>query len=266
MLGSHFYHSCIKKTVVAFGTLFNNIQVIKKDPETNVEIERQKVAVAYGPKNKFLARLEQNPEVGRKVAITLPRISFEMTTMNYDPSRKTSPIQYYLKEDGSSTSAKKQYMPVPYNIGFELGIIAKSQDDALQIIEQILPFFQPAFTITVNMIPDMEEKRDIAYVLNSIDYEDDYEDDFMTRRSIIYTLGFTAKTYLYGPLVNADLIRKSVVEANVGDLNQHKRTMRYTTQPEAKTDLNADSVIDAADTLLLNPDDDFGFNEGIEIL
>ena len=118
MLGSHFYHSCIKKTVVAFGTLFNNIQVIKKDPETNVEIERQKVAVAYGPKNKFLARLEQNPEVGRKVAITLPRISFEMTTMNYDPSRKTSPIQYYLKEDESSTSAKKQYMSVPYNIGF----------------------------------------------------------------------------------------------------------------------------------------------------
>ena len=116
------------------------------------------------------------------------------------------------------------------------------------------------------MIPDMDEKRDIAYVLNSIDYEDDYEDDFMTRRSIIYTLGFTAKTYLYGPLVNADLIRKSVVEANVGDLGQHKRTMRYTTQPEAKTDLNADSVVDAADTLLLNPDDDFGFNEGIEIL
>jgi len=266
MLGNHFYHSCIKKTVVAFGTLFNNVQVIKKDPETNVEIERQKVAIAYGPKNKYLARLEQNPEVGRKVAITLPRISFEMTSMNYDPARKTSPIQTILKEDGSTTGVKKQYMPVPYNIGFELGIIAKSQDDALQIVEQILPFFQPAFSVTINMIPEMDEKRDIAYVLNSIDYEDDYEDDFMTRRSIVYTLQFTAKTYLYGPIVNADLIRKSIVDVAVGDLAQHKRTVRYTAEPKALEDINNDGTIDSADTLLLNPDDDFGFNEGITLL
>ena len=266
MLGNHFYHSCIKKTVVAFGTLFNNIQVIKKDPQTGVEIERQKVAIAYGPKNKYLARLEQNPDVGRKVGITLPRISFEMTSMNYDPGRKTSPIQKYLKEDGSSDSVKTQYMPVPYNIGFELGIIAKSQDDALQIVEQILPYFQPAFNVSIEMIPEMGESRDIAYVLNSIDYEDDYEDDFMVRRSIVYTLQFTAKSYLYGPVVNAEVIRKATVETSVGTLSQHKRTVRYTVEPEALEDMNNDGVIDNTDSLLLNPDDDFGFNEGITLL
>jgi hypothetical protein len=116
------------------------------------------------------------------------------------------------------------------------------------------------------MIPEMDEKRDIAYVLNSIDYEDEYEDDFMTRRSIVYTLQFTAKTYLYGPIVNADLIRKSIVDVAVGNLAQHKRTVRYTAEPEALEDINNDGIIDNADTLLLNPDDDFGFNEGITLL
>ncbi len=266
MLGNHFYHSCIKKTVVGFGTLFNNIQIIKKDPQSGVEIERQKVAIAYGPKNKYLARLEQNADVGRKVGITLPRISFEMTSINYDPSRKTSPILKYLKESGSSTGVKTQYMPVPYNIGFQLGIISKSQDDALQIIEQILPYFQPSFNITIEMIPEMDESRDIAYVLNSINYDDEYEDDFIVRRSIVYTLEFTAKSYLYGPVVNADIIRKAIVDTSLGNLAVHKRSIRYTVQPEALTDINNDGLINNTDTLLLTADDDFGFNEGITLL
>lgn len=265
MLGRHFYHEIIKKNVKAFGTVFNNIEIVKTDPETGAEIQRQKVPLAYGPKSKFLARLDQDPSTERKVSITLPRISFEMIDMSYDPARKTSPIQKYLKED-SGESVKVQYMPVPYNLRFELGIISKTQDDALQILEQIIPFFQPMFTVTINLIPEMDEKKDLPIVLNGISYEDDYQDDMMRRRSITYTLDFTLKTYFYGPVSNSEIIRKATVFESIGDLDQHKRAIKYTVEPDALTDLNNDGVVDNLDDALLMPGDDFGFNEGIEIL
>lgn len=265
MLGRHFYHEIIKKNVKAFGTIFNNIEIIKTNPETNTEIQRQKVPLAYGPKSKFLARLDQDPSTERKVSITMPRLSFEMVDITYDAVRKTSPIQKYLKES-SGTTTKVQYMPVPYNLRFELGILSKTQDDALQILEQILPFFQPAFTVTVNLIPEMDEKKDLPIILNNISYEDDYEDDMMRRRSITYTLDFTLKTYFYGPVSNAEIIRKATVFESVGDLDQHKRSIRYTVEAEATSDLNNDGVIDNLDDALLMAGDDFGFNEGIEIL
>jgi len=265
MLGRHFYHEIIKKNVKAFGTIFNNIEIIKTDPDTGAEIQRQKVPLAYGPKSKFLARLDQDPSTERKVSITMPRLSFEMTDITYDPARKTSPIQKYLKE-ASGTSTKVQYMPVPYNLGFELGILSKTQDDALQILEQIIPYFQPAFTVTVNLIPEMEEKKDLPIILNNISYEDDYQDDMMRRRSITYTLNFTLKTYFYGPVTNAEIIRKATVFESIGDLDQHRRTIKYTVEPDAISDQNNDGVINNLDDALLMPGDDFGFNEGIEIL
>jgi len=265
MLGRHFYHEIIKKNVKAFGTVFNNIEIVKTDPETDAEIQRQKVPLAYGPKSKFLARLDQDPNTERKVSITLPRISFEMIDIQYDPSRKTSPIQKYLKED-SGTSTKVQYMPVPYNLKFELAIISKTQDDALQILEQIIPFFQPAFTVTINLIPEMDEKKDLPIVLNGISYEDDYQDDMLRRRSITYTLDFTLKTYFYGPVTNSEIIRKATVFESIGDLDQHRRTIKYTVEPDALTDQNNDGVVNNLDDALLMPGDDFGFNEGIEIL
>ena len=178
MLGPHYYNEAIRKTVIAFGTLFNNIEIQKVDPQTKDVLEVEKVPLGYGPKNKFLTRLEQNPEVGRKVAIQLPRLYFEMTGINYDAARKTSPIQKYrtvVNDNGNEV--RVQYVPVPYNMDFELGIIAKSQDDGLQIIEQILPYFQPNFNLTLNFIPEMDEKRDVAIVLNDIAYEDEWEDD-----------------------------------------------------------------------------------------
>lgn len=264
MLGTPYYHSCIKKTVVAFGTLFNNIQVTRKDPETGDEIEREKVPLAYGPKDKFLARLDQNPDVGRKIGITMPRLSFEVTGITYDPARKTSPIQKFMNVDGQQT--KVQYMPVPYTVGFELGILSKNQDDALQILEQIIPFFQPSFNITINMIPEMDEKKDIPIVLQSISYEDDYEDDMLTRRSIVYTLQFTSKTYVYGPVSDAALIRKATVYESLGDYQEHRRILRYDVEPKAITDINNDGNVDASDTALLMPDDDFGFSEGYTFL
>jgi len=265
MLGNHFYHEIIKKNVKAFGTIFNNIQIEKRDPETGEVIRQEKVALAYGPKSKFLARLDQDPSTERKVSITMPRISFEMTGITYDAQRKTSPIQKYLKKDDAE-AVKVQYMPVPYNLAFELSILSKSQDDALQILEQILPFFQPAFNVTVNMIPEMDEKKDLPIILNSINYEDDYEDDMMRRRAIAYTLDFTLKTYMYGPVTDSKIIRKATVFESLGDFQEHRRTVRYDATPKALDDLDGDGNIDSDDNALLMPDDDFGFNEGITLL
>lgn len=265
MLGNHFYHEIIKKNVKAFGTIFNNIQIEKKDPETGAVIRQEKVALAYGPKSKFLARLEQDPSTERKVSITMPRISFEMTGISYDPTRKTSPIQKYLKKD-TADAVRIQYMPVPYNLSFELGILSRTQDDALQILEQILPYFQPSFNVTINLIPEMDEKKDLPIILNSINYEDDYEDDMMRRRAIVYTLDFTLKTYMYGPVTDAQIIRKATVFETLGDFQEHRRAVRYDITPKALTDQDGDNDVDTADDALLMPDDDFGFNEGITLL
>ena len=172
MLGNHFYNQIVRKNIIAFGTLFNNITLKSTDPSTGAVLEEMKVPLAYGPKQKFIVRLEENTS-NRKVAITLPRLYFEMTSIDYDPTRKTSPIQKYktiINNNGGEV--RVQYVPVPYNLSFELGVMAKSQDDALQITEQILPYFQPSFSVTLNMIPDMNEKRYIAVVLNNVSYED----------------------------------------------------------------------------------------------
>ena len=262
MLGSHFYNSIVRKNIIAFGTLFNNIEMKSTDPDTGEVLETQKVPLAYGPKQKFLVRLTDTST--SKVSITLPRIYFEMTGIDYDSTRKTSPIQKYKSiVDDNGNEVRVQYVPVPYNISFELGVIAKSQDDALQIVEQILPYFQPSFSITLNMIPDMNEKRDVAIVLNSISGEDEWDDNFMQRRYIAYTLNFTMKSYLYGPYSTSDIIRKAIIHETVGDLAVNRRTVTRTYTPKATTDINNDGVIDISDDALLTADDDFGFNEGI---
>ena len=161
---------------------------------------------------------------------------------------------------------RMQYVPVPYNMEFELGIIAKSQDTGLQILEQILPYFQPNFNVTLNFIPDMDEKKDVSIILNNINYADDWDDNFLDRRSIVWTMSFTARSYIYGPFNKSDVIKKAIVYESTGDRNQGKRQTKMTYSPKAKTDKNADGVIDAADDALVISTDDFGFNEGIELL
>ena len=265
MLGTQFYNQAVRKTVVAFGTLFNNIE-LKKTVDGQV-IETEKVPLAYGPKQKFLYRLQGNPTDGRKVAITLPRIYFEMTGIDYDAARKTPATQKYktvINDNGNEV--RTQYVPVPYNISFEVGILCKSQDDGLQILEQILPFFQPSFSMSLKFIPDMNEVRDVAVVLNSVDFDDDWEDDFSTRRSITYTMQFTAKSYIYGPYTKADVIRKSRIIETIGDTNVNKRHVELSYTPKAKTDINQDGQVTAADDALVTADDDFGFNEGMSFL
>jgi hypothetical protein len=211
-----------------------------------------KVPLGYGPMQKFLARIEQQAELNKPIQITLPRMSFEMTSIQYDSTRKSSVIQSF-KTCGNGDTIKKVYMPVPYNIGFQLNIMTKLQDDALQVVEQILPNFQPSFNLTVDLVDSIGEKRDIPIVLDSVSFTDDYEGDYSTRRTLIYTLNFTAKTYLFGPVADSTdgLIRKVQVDYYTGtDPKVAKREMRYTVTPDP---------IDA------DPDDDFGFNESVEM-
>jgi hypothetical protein len=263
MLGEYFYHKIIRKTVTVFGTLFNNVQ-IKTFDEVGTVVKQEKVPLAYGPISKFLARLQQAPDLDNKYTITVPRLSFEMTSISYDPQRKVPPIQFYRANDsGSTDKTVKQYMPVGYNIDFELGIISQNQDDALQILEQILPFFQPQYTVTVDLIPEMGEKRDIPIILNSIDFRDDYEGDFSNRRVITYSIRFTVKTFLYGPISGGDIIKKSILNTYVGDSVNNGRSITYEVTPKALEDKNNDGQINSADDALLFADDDFGFNEGI---
>lgn len=264
MLGNYFYHEIIRKTVIAFGTLFNDIYVRHDDQAGNV-ISELKVPVAYGPRQKFLARIQQQPDLNKAVQITLPRMSFEITNISYDASRKAGITQTFKAPNkDNDDKLTKVFMPVPYNIGFELNILCKLQDDGLQILEQILPFFQPAFTLSIDLVKSIGEKRDIPMVLNSINQQDDYEGDFSTRRALIYTLAFTAKSFMFGHISNTPegLIRKVQLDY-YSDSNTRtaKRVQRYTVAAKAKKDYNEDNVIDTADDLLIEPGDDFGFTE-----
>ena len=247
MLGQQFYHETIRNVVVGFGTIFNNIQLVRKDNSGAIQ-QTMKVPLAYGPRQKFLVRLNDDADLTKAAAVTLPRIGFEITGLTYDPSRKLNRVQKFKKVKGDkSEQLDTQYMPVPYNIGFQLYILAKQSDDALQVIEQILPYFQPDYTISMNDNPNMDVKKDIPVILNSISYEDDYQGDFTTRRAIIYTLDFTCKFYLYGPITSSKVI-KTVQVDQYTDLpdTSPKREQRLTVTPDPTS---ADA------------DDDFGFNE-----
>ena len=247
MLGQQFYHETIRNVVVAFGTVFNNIQLVRKDNDGTIQ-QTMKVPLAYGPRQKFLVRLAEDPDLTKKIAVTLPRIGFEITGLTYDPARKLNRVQKFKKvKTGKSNTLDSQFMPVPYNIGFQLYILSKQSDDALQIVEQILPFFQPDYTLTINDMTDMGIKRDVPVILNSISYEDDYDGDFAERRSIIYTLDFTAKFYLYGPVTSQGVIKTVQVDqyADLPDASP-RREQRYKVTPKP---MSADA------------DDDFGFNE-----
>jgi hypothetical protein len=267
MLGTYYYHEIVRKTIISFGTLFNDIHVRHQDKSGN-DISDLKVPLAYGPVQKFLARLEQQAELNKAVQITLPRMSFEMTSIAYDSTRKSSLVQTFKTcDDGSKV--KKVFMPVPYNIGFQLNILSKLNDDSLQILEQILPVFQPHFNLTIDLVESIGEKRDVPIILDSVNFQDDYEGSFDTRRALIHTLNFTAKTYLFGPIADSSdgLIRKVQVDMySSTDRSIARREMRYTVEPVAKVDKNNDGVVDAADKPLLMPGDNFGFDEEWEFL
>lgn len=244
MFGQYSYHEIIKRTIIAFGTLFNNLYIKHKDSDGS-DVSLIKVPIAYGPIQKFLARLEEKPDLRNRVSITLPRMSFEMTSIQYDSSRKVSTVQKFHANRTDGSGSVGVYMPAPYNIGLQLSIITKYQDDMLQIVEQILPHFQPQFNVTVDLANSIGEKKDIPFILNGIEMKDDYEGDFTTRRSLIYTLTFTAKTSIFGPISeeNDALIKKVQVDYHT-DVNRQNssRQLRYTATPRALKDYNNDQT------------------------
>ena len=227
----YFYNEILRRTIIGFGTLFNSIS-IKQDGSP------LRVPLAYGPTQKFLARLTQSPDLNKATSLSLPRMSFEFTGLTYDPSRKVTTTQKIVVQnpDSDTPDEKKVYMPVPYNMQFELAVMCKLNDDALQIVEQILPYFQPSYNLSVNLVGSINEKRDIPVILENITMQDDYEGDFESRRVLLYTLRFTAKTYLFGPVTDAskDIITKSTVNYLTGtDTSNAQRNLTYSVVPRA---------------------------------
>jgi hypothetical protein len=232
----YFYNEILRRTIIGFGTLFNSISIKQSGGDTDASIIR--VPLAYGPTQKFLARLTQSPDLNKATSLSLPRMSFEFTGLTYDPGRKVTTTQKIIIQnpDSDTPDEKKAYMPVPYNMQFELAVMTKLNDDALQIVEQILPYFQPSYNLTVNLVGSINEKRDIPIVLENITMQDDYEGDFESRRVLMYTLRFTAKTYLFGPVTEAskDIITKSTVNYLTGtDTSNATRNLTYSVVPRA---------------------------------
>lgn len=196
-----YYHGTIRKYIILFGTLFNEIYVNRKGKTQDQDfVQTIRVPLSYGPKEKFLSRTDGDPSLTRPTAIVLPRMSFEIIDMSYAPDRKLPKINKIVAPNPNDPSVLNfSYSPVPYDINIELSVMTKNADDGTQIVEQILPYFTPEFTATVNILPELNAKLDIPIILNSVQYSDTYEGDFISRRAIIWSLNFTIRGYLFGP-------------------------------------------------------------------
>ena len=238
MLGQYYYHQIFRKSIIAFGTIFNNIIVKRKDPSRKdpESLEAYKVPIQYGPTQKYLAMIAAEPAPERQsMQISLPRISFEIKGLHYDAGRKLVPTQFSRTvpkkgDDGEGKGVQySQYLPVPYNLDVEMSIISKNQDDGLQVLEQILPHFHPSLNVSIVVIDETHEERDIAIVLNGVGYTDDYEGDYTTRRTLIWTLNFTVKTYLFGPVSANKDIRKVTLDYR-SDIVRRPAELRYSAE------------------------------------
>lgn len=210
MFGHVFHHDTIKKYVIYFGTLFNDVYIRKTDGTNTTQ--NIKVPISYGPKEKFLTRLTQDPNFTRPVAIQLPRMGFELIDLNYAPERKLPTInRMAVQHPSDSNRLSYQYSPVPYDLNFSLYLFVKQADDGTRILEQILPFFTPDWTATLNLDSTMQHKYDVPVVLNSVSSQDTYEGDFISRRAIIWSLQFTMKGYIFGPTRKAKPIKTSII-------------------------------------------------------
>ena len=260
MFGQHFYHKQIRNTVIAFGTIFNNINIKRLDSSGN-PLQNIKVPLSYSPKEKFIARLEQQSSLtgsDSSVAITLPRMAFEITGYSYDATRKLNKNQRVgvVTSNADTTKLNAQYSPVPYDVSFELSIFTANSDDGLQIIEQILPYFQPDYTVTMIENSTMDTKRDIPFILESTSYSDSYAGDLTTSRRIEYTLSFTAKIYLYGPISTSAIIKTVSADLYADTSDQApSRSERVTVTPNPTS-------ADKEDTYTYTPTLDF-FDDGL---
>jgi hypothetical protein len=236
MLGHDaYYHGITRKCIVAFGNIFKDI-VIEREDSAGTRIQVIKVPLAYAGKEKWIQRLEQdaNPDA-QNVGFTLPRISFEIVGMTYDPTRKVNSVNRLLKSNSTTNkSVSRMFAPVPYNIDIALYSITKTQEDALRIVEQILPFFTPQYTVNIKAVPEFNIVTDVPIILQNVTLSDDYEGDMMTNRTITYTFNFTMKAYLFGPISDQNVITK--VDVDVKDTTDpDKRYASYTATPNPST-------------------------------
>lgn len=239
--GNVYYHGIIRKTIVAFGSLFSNIYIDRKqgDSVNGDTIQRLQIPLAYAPKEKWLVRIEQDPTLENQTYISLPRMSFEIIGYQYDSSRKLNRMQKITCGSGESQKTFT-YTPVPYNVDISLYVLTKTQEDGLQIIEQILPTFTPEYTLAVKVIPDLNIIQDVPVVLNSINVQDDYDGDFQTRRFVTHTLNFTLKTNMFGPTTGQGIVK--TVNANIGLQEDLTPTRIYTAEGDETTSAVTDET------------------------
>lgn len=261
MFGHQYYHQVLRKYVITFGNLFNDI-IVQRFNSAGTRIQSIAVPIAYGPKEKFLARINSNPDLEDDVAIQLPRMGFEMIGMTYDPTRKLAKTQQNRAIGTSNQNLRTQFNSAPYNIDFTLSIFVKNADDGVQIIEQILPFFTPDFTPSVKLLPSMNLTFDIPVVLQSVTMEDAYEGSFEERRALVYTLNFTMKGYILGPIQTSGVIKRVQVDTHTDIPLDTARSTRVAVTPgllaNGSPTTNSSASIASS---LISANSDFGIAE-----
>lgn len=271
MLGHDFYHGLTRKYVILFGTLFNDIYVYRKDSPGEGSTQKMKVPIAYGPREKFLARVNEDPTINRPVAIRLPRMGFEITGINYAPNRSISRAgkfrsKVYTEDD---TKYLNVLNPSPYDINFQLSIMVKSNEDGAKIIEQILPYFRPEFSVTAKLLDDYPDmKLDIPVILNSVSLDDTYDSDFLSRRSLTFVLDFTMKAYYFGPVMQEKVIKiaqvpiftDAAIGADLANSPPSQYSQKVTTQPGLTAEGDPTTILaDSIDPLLIDEIDNYGY-------
>ena len=270
MFGSQFYHQSIRRYVIMFGNMFNDL-VVRRYDAAGTNVGAIAVPLSYAPKEKFLVRITQDPALDQQVAIQLPIMSFEMTTLNYDGTRRLNAHNRNVKVTTDEDKLDFNYAPVPYDLQFNLYAYVRNADDGAQILEQIVPYFGPEWTNSLRIIPQTSITQDIPTILNTVSIEDAYEGDFETRRALIYTFDFTVKAYFYGPVRRQGIIKRSqidfgIVTSNVGnkitleDVAQTGRSSRIVIQPGLLA--NGSPTTNSAASVpytQIDADDDYGF-------
>ena len=268
MFGTHFYHQKVRKCVAMFGTLFNNIYVIRKNT-AGAAISQIRAPLSYAPKEKYLERIRENPDLSAnsQVALKLPRMSFEITSFGYDPTRQLTKVSNFNTIGTANTNRQKFFSPVPYNINFQLNIYAKTQDDALQMVEQILPTFNPQYTLTIKPFsseyPDFKE--DIPIVIQSLSFADDFEGAVEQRRTIIYTLDFEMKVQFYGAIANSEIIRTAKTDLYTLYNNPLGAKLDYRGLADSDSLVQRITTTPDPTTAIGLADSDFGFSTDINI-
>lgn len=261
---AHFYHRSIRKVVVTFGTLFNDIELVRFTKDGTPK-ERFKVPLSYGTKEKYLTRITSDPTLTKSIATVVPRIAFTLDSISYDATRKQVTTIRNFAQSPSGTGTNAQYVPVPFDFKFSLSVFVRNTEDGTQILEQILPFFTPDFTVTVDFIPDMEHKYDVPIILDSVTSNTEYEGDLMTTRVITWDLQFTAKAYIWPP-VNKYGGAGGLAGSLIREVNTRLFTPNnYSSNTEfSKTDYNQVANINIVpDPIDAEPDDEYGFAETI---